>query len=122
MKSKTKISKQSSRKTNPVLVETIINSKSSDAWRKISEILAGPRKNRSEINLDKIENDSSEGEVIVVPGKVLSQGELNKKVKVVALGFSDGAKEKLKNSKIEFSTIEEEIKNNPEAKGIRILR
>ena len=59
---------------------------------------------------------------MVVPGKVLSMGELNKKVKVIALSFSSGAKEKLLKSKHEISTLLEEVKKNPEAKGVNILK
>ena len=46
----------------------------------------------------------------------------NKKIKISALKFSSGAMEKLKSEKISFNTIEEEIKSNPEANGVKILR
>ena len=59
---------------------------------------------------------------IVVPGKVLSMGELDKKIKVVALNASKTAVEKINNAKSTFLTILEEIKLNPDAKGIKILR
>jgi len=55
----------------------------------------------------------------IVPGKVLGQGELKNKVKIVALSFSEKAKEKLKSK--ETLTIIEEIKKNPEGKDIQIL-
>ena len=71
--------------------------------------------------MDKINKEAREGETLVIPGKVLSQGEIKKKVKIVALGFSENAMEKLSTEKVAFSTIDEEIKKNPEAKGIRIL-
>lgn len=58
---------------------------------------------------------------IAVPGKVLSQGEIDKKIKLVALGFSEKAREKLLESKCEIKNILEEIKKNPNAKGVRIL-
>lgn len=74
-----------------------------------------------EINLDKINDASKEGETILVPGKVLSQGNIEKKIKIIAMGFSKAAMEKLSSSKTEFSLISEEIKKNPQAKGIRIL-
>jgi large subunit ribosomal protein L18e len=122
MKSKTLIEKQLNRKTNTELVKTIIVAKKNENWRKIAEILSGPRKNRKNINLEKIEEISKEEETIVIPGKVLSQGELNKKIKIVALNFSEKAKEKLLKTKSEFLSILEEIKKNPKAKGIKILK
>jgi len=122
MKSKTKIEKQTKRKTSLKLVKTIINAKKNKGWVEIASILSGPRKKRTNINLEEIDKKSKEGEIIVVPGKVLSQGEINKKIKIIALNFSERAKEKLLKSKCELSIISEEIKKNPTAKGIKILK
>ncbi len=122
MKSKTLIEKQLQRKKNSELVKTIIAAKKNDSWIEIAKILSGPRKKRVEINLEDISKKAEEGETIVIPGKVLSQGEFNKKVKIIALNFSEKAKEKLLKAKCEVFSILEEIKLNPEAKGIRILK
>lgn len=121
MKSKTLIEKQLKKKSNSELVETIIAAKKKKAWIGVAAILAGSRKKQVNANLNEL-NKVKEGEVIVVPGKVLSQGNVDKKLKVVALGFSEKAKEKLLKSKSELSDILKEIKSNPEAKGIKILK
>ncbi len=121
MKTKTLIKKQTQRKKNPELVKTIIAAKKNDKWLKIAGMLSGPRRKRTDLNLKEIDKKAKKEEIIIVPGKILSQGEINKKIKIVALNFSDKAKEKLKESKINFTTIINEIKENPEAKGIRIL-
>ncbi len=122
MKSKTKIEKQTKRKTSSDLVETIRSAKKNEKWLEIASLLSTSRKKRSEVNLDEIDKKAKEGDIIVIPGKVLSRGELNKKIKVVAFGFSESAREKLLNSKCEAIYINEEIKKNPEAKGIKILK
>jgi large subunit ribosomal protein L18e len=122
MKTNTKISKQLERKTNPELVETIILAKKNSAWKEIASVISGPRDKRKNINLLDLEKLSDKEKIIVVPGKVLSEGDFNKKLKVVALGFSDKAKEKLLKSGCEISSILSEIKLNPEAKGVKILR
>ncbi len=122
MKSKTLIEKQLNRKKNKELVETIIAAKKNEAWREIAEILSGPRKNRKNINLEEIDKKSKDGETIVILGKVLSQGELNKKINIVALNFSEKAKEKLLNTSCKVSNILEEIKSNPNAKNVRFLK
>lgn len=122
MKTKSKIEKQLQRKTNSVLVETIIACKKNKAWLKIAEILSGPRKNRTNLNLEELNKKIKDEKTVVVPGKILSQGELDKKIKIVALGFSEKAKEKLKKSGTETLIILEEIKKNPEAKGVKILK
>jgi len=121
MKSKTKIEKNLKKKTNSYLVETIIAAKKAKGWQEVASLLSGPRRQGDGVNLSDIE-ERAEGDVIVIPGKVLSMGGLKKKVRVVALSFSSGAKEKLLKSKHEISTVLEEIKKNPEAKGVKILK
>jgi len=121
MISKTKISRKIENKRNPELVETLILCKKNEKWLKIGQILSRPRRIRTSANLDKIDKESKAGEVILIPGKVLSQGEISKKIKIVALNFSENAKEKLNKDKIEFNTISEEIKLNPKADKIKVL-
>jgi len=122
MKSKTKIEKQMKKKTNALLVKTIISAKKNNKWLDVAEILSGPRKKWININLEEIDKKTQDGEKVVIPGKVLSQGEMTKKIKIVALDFSEKAREKLLKSKREILNIIEEIQKNPEAKGIKILK
>jgi large subunit ribosomal protein L18e len=122
MKSKTKIKKQVRRKTNQELVETILKSAKNDKWISVAQIISGSKKNRLSLNLNQIDLDAKDGETIVIPGKVLSQGEVTKKIKIVALNFSENAKDKLSRMKKDFSMLEAELKSNPEGKNIRIIR
>jgi len=122
MKSKTKISKQAERKFNPELVETIKEAKKKDKWLEVASVLSGPRRLRINLNLSEINEKSKEGEKVIVPGKVLSQGGVSKKLKVIAFGFSEKAKEKLLSSGCEVSNIINEIKSNPDMRGVKILK
>jgi len=122
VKSKKLIEEQLQRKTNPELVKTIIAAKKKKNWLEVAAVLSSPRTKKIAMNLDKINDEAEEGEIVVIPGKVLSQGELNKKIKVVALSFSEKAKEKIEKAKGETLTILEEIKKNPEAKKVRFLK
>lgn len=122
MKTKTQIETQLRKKTNPELVKTIIEAKKKENWLEVARILSSPRVKKLDVNLDKINREAKEGEIIVVPGKVLSEGEMSKKIKVVAFSFSEKAKEKIANAKGETLTIMEEIKKNPEAKNVRIFK
>lgn len=122
MKSKTLIDKQIKKKTNKELVETIISAKKNDKWLNLAGLISSSRKNLANVNLSKLEAESKEGEILVVPGKVLSQGEISKKIKVVALSFSEAAKEKLLKSGSKVLNILEEIKLNPKAEGIKIIK
>ncbi len=122
MKSKSTIEKQISKKKNPELVKTIVIAKKNPKWFKVAEILSGSSRNKIVINLDKINEESKQGEIIVVPGKVLSLGNVNKKIRVAGLNFSEKAKEKLLKAGCEIVLLKDEIKNNKEAKAVKILK
>ncbi len=122
MKSKALIEKQLQKKKNKELVETIILAKKKESWLGVASVLAGPRRNRMNINLEEIDQKAKDGEIIVVVGKVLSQGEINKKIKIASLNFSGKAREKLLKAKCEVSSILDEIKKNPEGKNMRVLK
>lgn len=117
--SKTKIEKRIRKKVNPFLVETLIKLKKSKP--EIAKILARPVKKQAKFNLRDIEKHGNLKSVVVL-GKVLSVGDLTKKVKIVALSASEKAKEKILKSGSEFVNILEEIKKNPELKGLEILK
>jgi len=121
-KSQSRIDKQLERKTNTELVETILAAKKKEAWKPVAEILSFPRRKRMNLNLQEINEKTKDGEHVVIAGKILSQGELNKKIKITAMSISEKAKEKLLKSKIEINDMLNEIKKNPSAKGIRVLR
>ena len=70
----------------------------------------------------EIENKTEVGDTVVILGKVLAKGEVTKKIRICALSFSEKARERLKKSKSESLTILHEIKINPKAEGIKILR
>jgi large subunit ribosomal protein L18e len=122
MKTKTQIETQLKRKNNSELVKTIIETKKQKKWEEVAGVLSGPRVNKLGVNLDRINKEAKEGDLIVVPGKVLAEGDISKKIKVVAFGFSEKAKEKILKAKGEVLTILEEIKKNPDAKGIKIIK
>jgi len=121
MKSKTKIESQLKAKNDKELVETVVAAKKNKNWYKVAEILASPRKNHIEINLEGIDKVADSKKIIVVPGKVLSQGEISKKCKVVAYKFSEKAKEKLIKSGCVVEKIIEEINKNKDAKDVEVV-
>ena len=122
MKTKTKIEKQLKRKSNQELVKTIIAAKKTKSWIEVAETLSTPTRKRIVINLDKINLEAKEGDIIVVPGKILSLGELDKKIKIAGLSISESALEKINKTKSEFIPLRQEIKLNPSAKGIRLIK
>lgn len=117
----TKLKKRSSRKTKPSLKETLAEGIKNKEWHSLVKTLSGPTRKHSSVNLEQIEKESKAGEVIVVPGKILSKGELKNKLTISALSISELAIEKLKSSKSEFIFLKDYIKKNPKAQGVKIL-
>ena len=93
----------------------------SNFWRRIVKDLKKSSRQRRKVNIYKINKAARDGETIVVPGKVLSVGELSKKVDVAALTFSAEARKKIEESKGKVMSLTELLKNNPEGKKVRIL-
>ncbi len=90
-------------------------------WRAVADLLERPRRRRVEVNLSKINRYANEGEMVVVPGKVLGAGRLDKKVTIAAFGFSRTALEKIKASGSRAITISDALKENPRGRGVRII-
>ena len=122
MISKTKISKRIKRKTHSEIVETVNAAKENKEWNKIAQLISGSRRKYSSVNLKEIEKQTKVGDTVIIPGKVLGSGTISKKVRVCAINFSESAKEKLKENKGEIVTILEEIKKNPKAEGVKVIR
>jgi len=90
-------------------------------WKRIATDLEKSSRRKREVNVYKLERYAKEGDIIIVPGKVLGNGDLSKKITVAALSFSTGAKEKIQSSKGEAISIPELMKKNPGAKSVRIM-
>jgi len=90
-------------------------------WRKLSKKLSGPRKNRVEANLYRINKRTQKDDTIVVPGKVLANGELNHKLTIACLSCSKPAKKKIESSGSKILTIEELLEQNPKGTNVKIF-
>lgn len=114
-------------KTNPVLKENIVKlekaARKNDAevYRRAAEELKKSAKNKTEVNVSKIERTASEGETVLVPGKVLGSGRLDKEVEVAAFQFSQKAKKIISKSG-EVTYLEDLVEENPEGEKIRIVK
>ena len=96
------------------------NKEQLDLWKAVAQNLMRPTRTRREVNLSRIEEHTKTGETALVPGKVLSAGELTKKITVAAFKFSGTAREKI-NKVGKAITIQELMKENPKAKNVRII-
>ena len=115
------------KKTDPNLVATIDSLKAESRangigiWRDIALRLEKAKVNWAEVNLSKLERYASEGDIVVVPGKVLGAGALNKKLTVAAYGFSESAKNKIEAAGGRNLTIMDLAKEMPQGTGVKIM-
>ncbi|MHC1626643.1 MAG: 50S ribosomal protein L18e [Methanoculleaceae archaeon] len=120
--------KKASNKTNPRLSSLIATLKRASRehrapiWKEIACRLESPSRNYAEVNVSKINRYAGDGETIIVPGKVLGSGVLDRQVKVAALNFSESARRKIRRVDGVCMTIEELLADNPTGSRVRILR
>lgn len=115
------------KKANPELQRLIESLRHTSAkegigiWKCIATTLAGSTRKRPIVNISRINRYAKENETVVIPGKVLASGELDKAVQVAAYQFSAEARLKIEQSKGKALTLLELIEKNPKAKDVRIL-
>ena len=69
------------------------------------------------VNIYTVEKNCQKGETALIPGKLLSMGELTKDTPIAAFKISDVAKKKVKN----FMTVKELMKKNPKGSKVRLF-
>lgn len=112
--SKTKVNERMRNKTNSILVDAIFLAKKNKLLD-LARALTVPARKQASVNLERI--NKAKGDSVIIPGKVLSNGEVTKKIKVYAMGISEKAAEKLKKAGCEFKTIIEALKKGEKLNG-----
>ncbi len=90
-------------------------------WKRIALDLERPTRQRRVVNLSRLNRFTKDGETVIVPGKVLSSGELDHKITIAAWKFSDSAEEKIAKQNAKALTIQEFMKSDIKGKKIRIM-
>jgi len=89
-------------------------------WKAVAKKLEKPSRNWAEVNVDKIAKHLNEGEIALVTGKVLGDGEAAK-MDVAALKFSEQARKKIEEAGGKCYSLREIVDKSPKGKGIRII-
>lgn len=90
-------------------------------WKALALELEKPTRQRRAVNLSRINRFTEDGEIVVVPGKVLSSGELDHKLTVAAWKFSESSVEKINGQKGKAITLDELMKSDIKGKKVRIM-
>ena len=111
---KSNIEKQSVNSWIAALSSIDKSAKNSRLWMRVQKLVSLPRRSRVTINLNQLNKLAKSGEFVVVPGKVLGFGTLNRKFEIAAVEYSEGAVEKLKQNGCEIIGIDSMLKKqNP---------
>lgn len=90
-------------------------------WRTLYEDLQTARRNRVTVNIGDLQRRFTKGQVMVVPGKVLSDGVVEDKLQVAAYAFSSQARAKIEAQGGKCFTLEELMENNPTGKNVKLI-
>lgn len=104
-----------------LIEELTPHARKSRFWKRILADVLKPSRQRREVNLYKIDRYVQEGETVIVPGKVLSVGEVHKKVTVAAITFSAAARRKVTEANGRALSLQELLHENPDGKNVRIM-
>jgi large subunit ribosomal protein L18e len=112
---------------NPILRKTLVllertgRRKKAPIWTVASELLRRPSSSSVEVNLSRIGRIADEGEVLLVPGKVLGFGTIDKKLTVGAFAFSASAKDKIVAKGGTAISLEDLVRQFPDGRGVRLV-
>lgn len=90
-------------------------------WRRLADDLSKPSRQRRTVNLSRINRYTKPNETVIVPGKVLSSGQLDHSLTIAAWQFSQQAKQKIENANSKAISIRDIMKENTKGKRIRII-
>ena len=90
-------------------------------WKDVANRLGRSNRRTAEVNLSDIARYANADETVLVPGKVLSNGDLTEKVNVAAFKFSQKAQEKIESAGGECVSIDDIMESNPKGSNIRIM-
>jgi len=90
-------------------------------WKRVAKDLERSTRVRRTVNLYKINKTVRDGEIALVPGKVLSLGSLDNKLTIAAYSFSEDALVKISEAGAKNISIKQLMKENPKGKKVRIM-
>ena len=116
-----------SKPENILLIKTLnllrksANKYDAPIWKRVRELLQKSKRRRVAVNISRINRYTVEGDVVVVPGKVLGAGVIDHKVTVGAFSYSMTARKKLVEADCIILNIEELINEYPRGREVKII-
>jgi len=90
-------------------------------WKRIADDLGKSTRRQRVVNLVTLAESTKENEIVIIPGKLLGNGELKHKLTIAAWKVSASAKDKLSTSGAKLITIPDLMNENPKGNKVRII-
>jgi large subunit ribosomal protein L18e len=90
-------------------------------WKDLATRLSRSRKLSAEVNLSRLNRVGKDGDFLVVPGKVLGSGALEKKLNIASFEASGSARTKIEEAGGRLMTIGDLVAENPKGTAVRIV-
>ena len=90
-------------------------------WLRLAKLALKTSSSKRVVNLTQINDHTKEGEIIVVPGKILGTGNLSHKITLSSFSISNSAAKKIIESGGSIISFKEMIEKFPTGKGVRII-
>jgi large subunit ribosomal protein L18e len=113
--------------TNQIVIQMAKELKQASAkndapiWLKLAKLALKTSSSKRVVNLTQINDVTKEGEVIVVPGKILGTGNVSHKITLSSFSISNSAAKKIIESGGNIISFKEMIEKFPTGKGVRII-
>ena len=112
---------------NPLLRKTLVllerarKEQRAPIWGLASNLLRRSAVAKVEVNVGRISRIVDDGGALLVPGKVLGTGRMEKKVVVGAFSFSTAARSKIIASGGSVMSIEQFVRAHPKGSGVKLV-
>ncbi len=90
-------------------------------WRSTAEYISKSRSRRATVNVGKISRLTTDGDLVVVPGKVLGAGLIEHNLTIGAFSFSTSAKEKIRKAGGQALSLVDFVNEHPTGKGVKLI-
>jgi len=90
-------------------------------WGSVADRLERPRHQLTPLNVGHLERLTRPDETVVVPGKVLANGPLSKRLVVGAFAYSTEARAKIHAAGGTALTLHDLLRSKPDGAGVRLL-
>jgi large subunit ribosomal protein L18e len=114
-------------KENSELVRLIVElrraarSNQAAIWGTVADRLEKPRHRVVPVNVGHLDRLAESDETVIVPGKLLADGPLSKRLTVAAFAYSKGARAKIHAAGGAAVTVHDLLKSKPDGAGVRLL-